>query len=157
MRSRQLSTNPTTSISPLRRIARATAPFVVGALVTLVAFMLLRNTLPDRFATHFGLDGKADGYSSPATALGQYMLVFAVEAAGIAAAGLSIQPALRTVRVLTVFAWGLAGATTYLFIAVMGSLGGADSAQFPLYHLALAAVVGVAVAAAAWAGSRRQS
>ncbi|MFF7551490.1 DUF1648 domain-containing protein [Streptomyces olivaceus] len=125
--------------------------------MTLVAFLLLRNTLPDRFATHFGLDGKADGYSSPATALGQYMLVFAVEAAGIAGAGLSIQPALRTVRVLTVFAWGLAGATTYLFIAVMGSLGGADSAQFPLYHLALAAVVGVAVAAAAWAGSRWQS
>ncbi|WP_328876913.1 DUF1648 domain-containing protein [Streptomyces sp. NBC_00299] len=45
-----------------------------------IAFLLLRESFPDKVATHFTVDGRADGYSSLAAAFGLYMLVFVIEA-----------------------------------------------------------------------------
>ena len=59
-------------------------------------------------ATHFTPDGTADGFSSPATAIGLYMLAFAFEVVGVLAVGLSTKSALSTTRLLVVLAaWPL--------------------------------------------------
>ncbi|MEV6378072.1 DUF1648 domain-containing protein [Streptomyces sp. NPDC051773] len=66
------------------------------------------GTLPAQMATHFTPDGTADGFSSPATAIGLYMLAFAFEVVGVLAVGLSTKSALSTTRLLVVLAaWPL--------------------------------------------------
>lgn len=47
----------------LRRTALITVPFAVGASATAIAFLLLRDSLPAPMATHFTLDGRADGFT----------------------------------------------------------------------------------------------
>ncbi|MDX2599707.1 DUF1648 domain-containing protein [Streptomyces caniscabiei] len=80
------------------------APFATGALATVIAFLLLRDSLPAQMATHF----TPDGFSSPATALGLYMLVFAFEVVGVLAVGLSAKSTLSTTKLLVVLAaWPL--------------------------------------------------
>ncbi|WP_438292795.1 DUF1648 domain-containing protein [Streptomyces sp. HUAS TT7] len=154
-----MSANRTAPTSLARRIAIVSAPFAGGALATLIAFLLFRGSFPDKVATHFTLGGTADGYSSPGAVVGQYMLVFLVEAAGTAAAGFSPRSALTTTRALCAFSVGLAAATAYFLIAVMWSVSTSDghSAQLPLLQLPVAVVVGVALGAAAWFISRRQA
>jgi hypothetical protein len=154
-----MSTTRTTSVGLARRMGLVAAPFAAGALATVIAFLLFRDSFPDKMATHFNLDGTADGYSSPATALGLYMLVFVVEAVGTIAAGFSARSALTTTRSLGTFSCGLAGATAYLLVAAMWSASDSDgrTAQLPLYQLPVALAVGVAVGAAAWLISRRRA
>ncbi|MFJ2816167.1 DUF1648 domain-containing protein [Streptomyces sp. NPDC087294] len=151
-----MSTTRSTSSGLARRMALVTAPFAGGALATALAFLLLRDSFPDHVATHFTLGGTADGSSSPATALGLYMLVFAVEAVGIIAAGFSAKSALTTTRSLCTFSCGLAAATAYLLIAALWTASGSDgeTSQLPLYQLPLAVAVGAAIGAAAWLTSR---
>ncbi|CAM5548292.1 hypothetical protein SCANM63S_07161 [Streptomyces canarius] len=140
-------------------MALVAAPFAGGALASVIAFLLIRDSFPDKVTTHFTLDGTADGYSSPVAALGQYMLVFAIEAAGTMAAGFSTRSALKSTRSLCVFSCGLAAATAYLLIAAMltASGSGGHTAQLPLFHLPVAVVVGAAVGGAAWLISRRRA
>ncbi|MEE1942653.1 DUF1648 domain-containing protein [Streptomyces sp. TRM 70361] len=129
-----------------RHIASATVPFAVGAVLTVIAFLLLRDTFPERMATHFSLDGTADGFSSPPAALGQYLLLFGIEAVGGLAVAFSVRPGRRGPRPLGVFCSALAAATVYLLVATMyassGLEDGAD-ARLPAYQLAVAAGVGV--------------
>ncbi|MFF8909659.1 DUF1648 domain-containing protein [Streptomyces olivaceoviridis] len=124
----------------------------------MIAFLLIRDSFPDEVATHFTLDGTADGYSSPAAALGQYMLVFAIEAAGTMAAGFSTRSALKSTRSLCVFSCGLAAATAYLLIAAMRTTSGSGghTAQLPLFQVPVAVVVGAVIGGAAWLISRRR-
>ena len=142
-----------------QRIATLSAPFAGGALATLIAFLLLRGSFPDEVATHFTLDGTADGYSSPSAVVGQYMLVFAVEAAGTVAASFAPRLALTTNRALCAFSVGLAAATAYILIAVMWSVSrsGGPSVHLSLLQAPLALAVGAALGAAAWFISRRQA
>lgn len=142
-----------------RRMALVTAPFAGGVLATVIAFLLMRDSFPDKVATHFTLDGTADGHSSPAAALGQYMLVFAIEAVGTIAAGFSARSALKSTRSLCVFSCGLAAATAYLLIAAMWTTSNSDghTAQLPLFQLPVAVVVGASIGAAAWLISRRRA
>ncbi|MFC5219596.1 hypothetical protein [Streptomyces coerulescens] len=67
--------------------------YVGGSLATGMAFLLLQDLFLDEVATHFRLDGTADGYSSPAAALGLYMLMSVIEAVGTIAAGFSARSA----------------------------------------------------------------
>lgn len=133
-------------------VIMVSALFATGALATVIAFLLLRDSLPAQMATHFTLDGTADGFSSPATALGLYMLAFAFEAVGVLTAGFSAKSALSTTRLLVVLACGLAAASTYLFIVTMKASSHTDgrSANLPIHQLGVAIAVGVAVAGAAW-------
>lgn len=140
-------------------MALVAAPFAGGALASVIAFLLIRDSFPDKVATHFTLDGTADGYSSPAAALGQYMLVFAIEAVGTIAAGFSTRSALKSTRSLCVFSYGLAAATAYVLIAAMWTTSGSDghTVQLPLFHLPVAVVVGGVIGGAAWLISRRRA
>ncbi|WP_179851098.1 DUF1648 domain-containing protein [Streptomyces sp. TLI_55] len=154
-----MSTTHTTPTGLARRVGLVTGPFIGGALVTAIAFLLLQDSFPDKVATHFTLDGTADGYSSPGTALGLYMLVFAIEAVGIIAAAFSAKTALTSTRSLCTFSYGLAAATTYLLIAVMWSASDSDgrTVQLPLYQLPVAVAVGAVIGAAIWLISRRRA
>ncbi|WP_314243396.1 DUF1648 domain-containing protein [Streptomyces sp. DSM 40907] len=154
-----MSTHPAPPVGLTRRAALVAAPFAVGALVTSIAFLLLRDSFPDKIATHFTLDGAADGYSSPTTTLGQYMLLFVIEAVGTIAAGFSSRSALTTARSLAVFASGLSAATAYGLVAAMRAVGVSDGhgIQLPLYQLPVAIAVGVAAGAVVWLASRRRA
>ncbi|MFJ2824823.1 DUF1648 domain-containing protein [Streptomyces toxytricini] len=154
-----MSTHPATPASLPRRAALAAAPFAAGALVTFTAFLLLRDSFPARIATHFTVDGTADGYSSPGETLGQYMLLFAIEAAGTIAAGLTRNTALTAPRSLLVFASGLAAATAYALIAAMRAVSGSDGSgvELPLVQLPVALAVGAAVGAVVWLAARRRA
>lgn len=72
--------NREASAGLIRRVGWVAAPYGGGALATGIAFLLLRESFPDKVATHFTVDGRADGYSSLAAAFGLYMLVFVIEA-----------------------------------------------------------------------------
>lgn len=154
-----MSTTRTTPTGLARRVGLVTAPSAGGALATVIAFLLFQDSFPDKVATHFTLDGTADGYSSPATALGLYMLTFAIEAVGTIAAAFSARSAPTTTRSLCTFSCGLAAATTYLLIATMWSASDSDgrTAQLPLYQLPVAVAVGAAIGAATWLISRRRA
>ncbi|MFF6977407.1 DUF1648 domain-containing protein [Streptomyces sp. NPDC008343] len=153
-----MSSNLEAPTSLARRVAWMAAPFAGGALATGIAFLLLRSSFPDKVATHFTLDGTADGYSSPAAALGLFMLVFVIEAVGTVAAGFSSKSAL-TARPLGAFSIGLSAATAYILIAVMWATSGSDgrTPELPLFQLAVGIVVGAALGAAAWLISRRRA
>lgn len=142
-----------------RRIATLAAPFACGALATLIAFLLLRDSFPDKVATHFTLDGTADRYSSPSTSVGQYMLVFAIETAGAAAAGISPRLPVIATRPLWAFSVGLATATTYILVALMWSISRSDehTIQLPFLQLPLAVASGAALGAVAWFISRKRA
>ncbi|GAA0336244.1 DUF1648 domain-containing protein [Streptomyces blastmyceticus] len=141
-----------------RRGALAVIPLALGAIATSIAFLLLRGSLPGKVATHFTLSGTADGFSSPATALGQYMLVFGIEAVGALAVVFSVKPTRTSARAITVFSSALAAGTAYLLIAAMEA--NADSngpkVQLPIYQLVVALAVSVAIGAGAWYVARRR-
>ncbi|MFD5013813.1 DUF1648 domain-containing protein [Streptomyces chartreusis] len=154
-----MSANQEASTGLVRRIGWVAAPYAGGALATGIAFLLLQDSFPDKVATHFTLDGTADGYSSPATAFGLYMLVFGIEAVATIATGLSARTAFTTTRSLSTFSTGLAAATAYILIAAMWTTRDSDgsSPQLPLVHLLVGAVIGAAAGTAAWLISRRRA
>lgn len=143
----------------LRRTALITVPFAVGALATAIAFLLLRDSLPAQMATHFTLDGRADGFTSPATALGLYMLAFATEAVGVLAATRSAKSALTSTRPLVGLACGLAAGSSYLFVVTMKANSNTDgkSVDLPIHQLGVAVAIGAVVTGAAWLVSRRRT
>lgn len=148
--------NRTHSPSRSRLTGEATAPFAVGALVAGVAFLLFHASLPSRIATHFTGGGSADRYSSPAAALGQYMLLFAIQAAGSLGVVFSVKATPRGARGLRAFCWGLAAATTYDLVATLWIVSDSQghSVHLPSYQLVVDVLVGAAAGAAAWFASR---
>ena len=131
----------------------------MGAVATAVAFLLFRSSFTGRVATHFTLDGDANGFSSPGAALGQYMVVFLIEAVGIGAALISAKTAITTVRALGVFAWGLASATACLFVLAMWVSTGSEGQAVRLssQQVVTAVAVGLAVAVGGWLVSRKRA
>ncbi|WP_438485371.1 DUF1648 domain-containing protein [Streptomyces sp. S186] len=67
-----------------RRSWLAAAPFIVVTLALGVLYTCVAGRLPDRLATHFGLDGRpdGDGYSSPQGFLAECLVVLLVLGAG---------------------------------------------------------------------------
>ncbi|MFI5825305.1 DUF1648 domain-containing protein [Streptomyces rishiriensis] len=137
----------------------ATVPFAGGALITGVAFVLFKGSLPDRIATHFTLGGSADGYSSPGTTLGQYMLLFAIQALGALGMVFSIKAAPRAARGLRTLGCGLAAGTAYDLIATLWVVSDSSgrNVHLPSYQWAVDVLVAAAVAAAVWFVSRSQA
>ncbi|MGW7278114.1 hypothetical protein ACWGIV_07350 [Streptomyces sp. NPDC054844] len=141
-----------------RRTASAVAPYAAGAAVTGGAFLLFRGSFADEIATHFTLDGTANGSHSPGAAFGLYLLVFGIEAAGSAAALLSVKGP-RAGGPVAAFSWGLSATTAYLFVVVMQASTHLRSgaAKFPSYQLAIAVVAGLAAGGVAWLIGRRRA
>lgn len=119
----------------------AAPPFLLALAIGLLLFALWRDRLPDRLATHFGGDGRPDGY----TATGAYP---AIAAALLLALGLAWTAFVR--RRLLWGAWATAGfAGALLALLLRGNLDVPDPAEarLPL------AVLTVALAVAALAGA----
>ncbi|WP_153182577.1 hypothetical protein [Streptomyces sp. E2N166] len=134
------------------------APYAAGAAVTGGAFLLFKGSFADEIATHFTLDGAADGFHSPGVAFGLYLTIFGIEAVGSGAALLSVKGP-RTGGSVGAFSWGLSAATAYFFVVVMQAStdlqGGA--AELPPYQLAIAVVAGLVAGGAAWLIGRRRA
>ncbi|MEU9803338.1 hypothetical protein [Streptomyces sp. NPDC051000] len=131
----------------------------MGAIGTTVAFLLFRSSFAGQVATHFTLEGNANGFSSPGATLGQYLLIFLIETIGIGPALLSAKTAVTTVRALGVFAWALASATACLFVLAMWVSTGTEGRDIQLstQQVVIAVTVGLAVAVAGWLISRERA
>ncbi len=151
--------NRAPALSRTRLVVEATVPFAGGAVITGVAFLLFKGSLPDRIATHFTLGGSADGYSSPGTTLGQYMLLFAIQAIGALGVVFSVKAAPRAARGLRAFCCGLAAGTAYDLIATLWVVSDSSgrNVHLPSYQWAVDVLVGAVVAAAAWFASRSRA
>ncbi|GAA2792862.1 DUF1648 domain-containing protein [Streptomyces showdoensis] len=126
----------------------AALPFLLALAVDLLLFALWRDRLPDRLATHFGGDGRADGF----TATGGFL---AVSSGLLAALGAGWTLFVRR-RVLW-GAWATAGfAAAMLALTLRGNLDVTDPAEarLPLAGLTVALALAALVALAGWALTR---
>ncbi|MFI1169211.1 DUF1648 domain-containing protein [Streptomyces sp. NPDC020801] len=151
--------NPAPAPSRARLMVEATAPFAGAALITVTAFLLFQGSLPDKIATHFTLGGNADRYSTPATTLGQYLLLFAIQTIGALGVVFSIKAAPRAARGLRTFCCGLAAGTAYDLIATLWVVSDSSgrNVHLPSYQWAVDVLVGAGVAAAVWFASRSRA
>jgi len=102
---------------PALRRAGAGVLLLLAPMAILLCWLLVHDELPRRLATHFGLDGTPDGYSSP----GPFTLVFGIVTAilaGLGIAGLVLARRQAVVRV----AVALAGWMAWLFAAIVVSV-----------------------------------
>ncbi|MFE0171623.1 DUF1648 domain-containing protein [Streptomyces sp. NPDC059002] len=129
----------------------AVLPFALAFLVELVAYVMLRDRLPDRIASHFGADGAADGYAGR----GSYLVVNAGlfvglgAVAGYVALKSGYSRYRRGLAGVLACCWATAGFLGWPMTAsLFANRDVADGAavRFPLWQLAVA--VGVAVVAA---------
>ncbi|MEV0446450.1 DUF1648 domain-containing protein [Streptomyces sp. NPDC050600] len=126
----------------------AALPFPLALAVGLLLFALWRDRLPDRLATHFGTDGRADGF----TAAGGYL---AVGSALLIALGVGWTLFVR--RRALWGAWATAGFTGGLLaLQLRGNLDLTDPAEahLPLAVLTVALAIGALAAGAGWALTR---
>ena len=123
---------------------------VLAPVVVLVCWLLAHDDLPPRVATHFGLDGHPDGYSSP----GGFTLGFGVVALVLALLGIAGLVLARRQSVVRT-AVALAGWMAWLFAAIVVSViwGARNVAADALRHdwlstvlcLLVASVLGLAI------------
>jgi hypothetical protein len=106
-----------TSTWLLLRRGCAALLLVLAPVAVLLCWLLARNDLPSRVATHFGLDGRPDSYSAP----GGFALGFGVVALVLAVLGIvGLVLARRQSVVRTAVA--LAGWMAWLFAAIVVSV-----------------------------------
>ncbi|GGR75933.1 hypothetical protein GCM10010269_13840 [Streptomyces humidus] len=137
----------------MKRSGRGPALAALPCLVALAAdaalFVMTRRQLPDRMATHFRLDGTADGF----TGRGVFMATSGLLLAGVAAimAVLVSRAAHRSGWIL-VTAYAVAGLMGSLFVSVQlvnhDAHGDASTVRLSPWHLAFAVVVAAVCAGA---------
>ncbi|MFF9842686.1 hypothetical protein [Streptomyces sp. NPDC013740] len=126
-------------VAPRLRLLAA-LPFLLALAVDLLLFALWRDRLPDRLATHFGGDGRADGF----TATGGYL---AVSSGLLLSLGLAWTLLVR--RRALWGAWATAGFTgALLALLLRGNLDVTDPAAARLRLAVLTAALGIAALAA---------
>ncbi|RPK58225.1 hypothetical protein EES43_20120 [Streptomyces sp. ADI96-02] len=131
----------------LDRVTLAALPFVLALLVDLVLFAVLKDRLPGRIASHFGVDGAADGH------VGRTAYVLATTPVLIVLGALWGLAAVRgkfhgrAHRRFLGAGWALAGFLGYLSAAVLtvnaDAPGGGPADRLPPGHLAAAVAVAV--------------
>ncbi|MBL1114968.1 DUF1648 domain-containing protein [Streptomyces sp. 110] len=139
---------------PVRRRALVVAlPFVLAWAVVVATFAGLRDRLPDPLATHFGADGKADGF----TGTGAFLSV--VTAVLLGSGLLTLVPTLRLTKGLGVqrfavaLGYGMSGLLGYAFAALLFANADATRASRvsqPLWQLGIALAVAAAMGALGW-------
>ncbi|MGW4075268.1 hypothetical protein ACWELB_17405 [Streptomyces asiaticus] len=135
-----------------RRAVIVVLPFVLAWAVVVATFAGLRDRLPDPLATHFGADGKADGF----TGTGAFLSV--VTAVLLGSGLLTLVPTLRLTKGLgaqrfaVALGYGLSGLLGYAFASLLfanaDANAGADATRvsrvsLPLWHLGIALAVAV--------------
>ncbi|MER6788879.1 DUF1648 domain-containing protein [Streptomyces sp. NPDC000658] len=131
----------------VRGAALAALPYVVALAAHTVLFAMTRHQLPDRMATHYRLDGQADGF----TGRGAFMATSTTLLAGVAAI-MAVLVGRATARSgwLLVTAYAVAGLMGSLFVSVQlvnhGAHGDASAARLSPWHLAVSVTVAAACA-----------
>jgi hypothetical protein len=131
------------STSPARRIAFGSLPPLVAALPAIVLLLAWSDRLPEPSATHFGVDGTADGFSSATT-----LLWSSLGLAVLLATVFGTVSAARTTRFLLGVSWAasvLTGATA--LVVVLANVDAVDASAVRLSPLLLLLALVVAVAA----------
>lgn len=131
------------STSPTRRITFGSLPPLVAALPAIALLLAWSDRLPEPSATHFAVDGTADGFSSAAT-----LLWSSLGLAVLLAAVFGTVSAARTTRFLIGVSWAasvLTGATSLL--VVLANVDAVDAATVRLSPLPLLLALAVAVTA----------
>lgn len=129
--------------------ALAALPCLVALVADAAVFAMTRRQLPDRLATHFRLDGTADGF----TGRGAFLATSALLLAGFAAV-MAVLVGRATTRSgwLLVTGYAVAGLTGSLFVSVQlvnhAPHGDASAVRLSPWHLALAVMVAAACAGA---------
>lgn len=103
--------------APVARRIGASVLLALAPLLVLVCWLVAHDDLPARVATHFGLDGRPDGFSSP----GPFTLVIGIVIlilSGLGINGVALGRRLATVRI----AVALAGWTSWMLTAVVLSV-----------------------------------
>ncbi|EXU64434.1 hypothetical protein Z951_30810 [Streptomyces sp. PRh5] len=102
-----------------RRAVIVVLPFVLAWAVVVATFAGLRDRLPDQLATHFGADGKADGF----TGTGAFLSV--VTAVLLGSGLLTLVPTLRLTKGLgaqrfaVALGYGMSGLLGYAFASLL--------------------------------------
>lgn len=120
------------------------APNIVALVALAVTGVVAAPRLPDRIATHFGSDGRADGFGSPWSF---FWVTLAVSAASAVAVVLALRARDRRAGALLVLVAALLGpivATAWIVVAVVALSG---SERFESWWTLLFLGVGVAAAA----------
>jgi hypothetical protein len=131
------------STSPARRIAFGSLPPLVAALPAIALLLAWSDRLPEPSATHFAVDGTADGFSSAAT-----LLWSSLGLAVLLAAVFGTVSATRPTRFLIGVSWAasvLTGATSLL--VVLANVDAVDASTVRLSPLPLLLALAVAVTA----------
>ncbi|MEU4878336.1 DUF1648 domain-containing protein [Streptomyces sp. NPDC021608] len=135
----------------VRGPALAALPCVVALAAHTALFAMTRHQLPDPMATHFRLDGQADGF----TGRGAFMATSTSLLAGLAV--LVARVSARSGWLL-VTGYAVAGLMGSLFVSVQlvnhGAHGDASGARLSPWHLAVAVGVAAACAGAGLAAAR---
>ncbi|MGW7687830.1 hypothetical protein ACWGMA_02870 [Streptomyces asiaticus] len=136
---------------PVRRRALIVVlPFALAWAVVVATFAGLRDRLPDPLATHFGADGKADGF----TGTGAFLSV--VTAVLLGSGLLTLVPTLRLTKGLSAqrfavaLGYGVSGLLGYAFASLL--FANADAARAsrvsqPLWQLGIALAVATVMGA----------
>ncbi|MFE2183780.1 hypothetical protein [Streptomyces sp. NPDC059455] len=136
-----------------RRALVVALPFVLAWAVVVATFAGLRDRLPDPLATHFGADGKADGF----TGTGAFLSV--VTAVLLGSGLLTLVPTLRLTKGLgaqrfaVALGYGMSGLLGYAFAALLFANADATRASRvsqPLWQLGIALAVAAAMGALGW-------
>jgi hypothetical protein len=131
------------STSPTGRIAFGSLSPLVAALPAIIMMLTWRDRLPQPLASHFGVDGAADGFSSATT-----LLWSSVGLAVFLAAVFGTIAAARTTRFLIGASWAasvMTGGT--LLVVVLANIDAVDASAVRLSPLALLVALGAAAAA----------
>lgn len=136
-----------------RLVAIAVLPFLLALAVDLTAFVLLRDRLPDRLASHFTAGGSSDDTQSHTS----YLLFVLVTHVGLAALWTVVartgDPAVRGLRWMIGAGYATAGLLGYLMVAVLvANADATDPGQvrMPPWQLAIGAGCGALAAGIGW-------
>ncbi|MFF2405698.1 DUF1648 domain-containing protein [Streptomyces sp. NPDC058092] len=138
----------------LGRATVAALPFLLALVADLVLLAVFRDRLPERLASHFQADGRANGHMGQAWYAVANVLLFAVTGVLWALTVVRGKFYGRAYRWLIAGGYAFAGFLGWIMAAVLlanvdagdGAKGEAQGASFPMWQLAVA--LGVAVLAA---------
>ncbi|WP_432253415.1 DUF1648 domain-containing protein [Streptomyces sp. HNM1019] len=139
------------------RVLVAVLPSVLAWAVVLATFVGLRDRLPDPLATHFGADGKADGF----TGTGAFLPVMTAFLLGSGV--LTLVPILRSAKGLgaqrfaVALGYSMSGLLGYAFAALLFANADAGAgavrasrASLPLWQLGITFAVAAVMGALGW-------
>ncbi|WP_413801838.1 DUF1648 domain-containing protein [Streptomyces iranensis] len=139
---------------PVRRRALVVAlPFVLAWAVVVATFAGLRDRLPDPLATHFGADGKADGFTGTGAFLSVVTAVLLGSGLLTLVPTLRLTKGLRAQRFAVALGYGMSGLLGHAFAALLFANADATRASRvsqPLWQLGIALAVAAVMGALGW-------